>query len=287
MELNERDIFVPKGNLNIPRRNMPQIDKAHFPDLFVWLQKQGAGVRRTKIRADTLKPIQKEINIQAVDKLIKTKDPKLKKPFLVSKDGYIIDGHHRWLALLNIDPKTTITAFEIGAGVQQSLDLLRKYPRTLYKDPHNAEYNKPDHNLRMEQTDMPLTEKERLVAELKETLRGIDPALMSGAEYAMVVESAMGELINPLSATSAESGSFKDFVAEAKMAKYSDPEEKLQIRGFGVVKVGELERMLESRMAEVDKFIKRKDWRNVRALIMNTAIMPMLDALKMIQDARD
>jgi len=59
MELNETNIFIPKGNLKIPRRNMPQVDQKNLGDLFKWLKSQGVQVRRVRKPGAKLKPIQK------------------------------------------------------------------------------------------------------------------------------------------------------------------------------------------------------------------------------------
>lgn len=288
MNLYENQIFVPQGNMNIPRRNMPQVDKAHFADMLVWLKSQGVSVRRVKTKAIKLKPVQKEINLQAVEQLVKSKDPKLSKPFLITRDGFILDGHHRWLALLNIDRGASIDAFELSMPAKDALAILREYPRSLYKDARNAEYNQPDHGLKLEGDEMPMTEKERFMAELQESLRGIDPSIMSGDEYAAIVTETIEDLVHPGKlANEKKYSSFREFVNEAKSKRFDDPNERIQIRGFGVVTVGIVEKMLEDRLKEVDKFRQKKDWRSVRALIQNTAIMPLLDALKEIQDANE
>lgn len=288
MELNETKIFIPKGNLKIPRRNMPQVAASHLGDLFKWLKTQGVQVRKVNKPGASLKPIQKEISVQAVERLLKTADPKLNKPFLITKDGFILDGHHRWLALLQRDRKIVIPVFQINLKAKDALRILREYPRVLFKDTNNAEYNTPDNNLKLEDLEIAMSEQERFASDLQEHLEDIDPDIMTGTEYALIVEDALNNMIGaPLPEIDDSVGSFKDFITEARKKKFSDPKERILVRGFGSVRVGDLEKMVETRMKDVDKFRKNKDWRSVLATIQNTAIIPLLESLKEIQDANE
>lgn len=289
MAINENQIFVPKGNLKIPRRNMPQVDEKNFGDFFKWLRTEGIQVRRVRVPGAKLKPIQKEISQQAVQQLAKSNSPKLKKPFLISKDGFILDGHHRWLAMLQIDRKVTVEAFQVGLKARDAMDVLRAYPRVLFKDKNNAEYNRPDPNMKLENADMPMTEQERLIAELNEWMKGIDPSCMDGMEYALLIKEALQDMLGDTTGVEdPESyGSFKNFVTEARKDKFGDPKMRVQVRGFGMVRIGDLTKMAESRWKEMDKFRKNGDWRSVRALINNGALLPLLDVLKEIQDANE
>jgi len=207
---------------------------------------------------------------------------------LVTKDGFILDGHHRWLALLQIDKKVTIQAFELNLKAREALRILREYPRVLYKDKNNAEYNIPDPNLKLENVDMAMTEQERFITDLQEHLEGIDPDVMDGSEYALIVQNALNDMLGapPLEEDNSI-GSFKDFVTEARKKKFTDPKERFPVRGFGMVRVGELEKMFENRMKDVERFRKKKDWRNVLFTVQNTAFIPLLEGLKSVQDANE
>jgi len=87
-----------------------------------------------RIKAKDLKPIQQQIYYDksmkntvenGVDKSIKFL---AKKSFFVkSKDNYIIDGHHRWLSTMLIDPETTVNALSIDMPISELLDLTRAF----------------------------------------------------------------------------------------------------------------------------------------------------------------
>lgn len=142
-------IFVPKGNLGIPRRNMPQIEDSDQKEFFSYMKKNGGGVSKEKIKATLIKPIQKEIRADIVKQLVKKDSKKLQKPLIVSKDNFLLDGHHRWLALLNIDKDIEVQVVKIGLPMKKLLDLARKFPKVVYKDVNNKQFDDIDPKLKV------------------------------------------------------------------------------------------------------------------------------------------
>lgn len=132
-------VIVPPGNLGIPRIEMPQITASDLPDFLSWLKKQGIHWLSSAIPAADLKATQREINSAKVAKLIDKADgdprtlAKTKKPVLTSIDRYILDGHHRWAALYNVDPMTLMPCIVLQLPVRLLLPLMQKYPRVFHK----------------------------------------------------------------------------------------------------------------------------------------------------------
>lgn len=129
------------GNKEIPRDNMPQLKTAAVPGTPAWkkaeeiakekgidpkdvevnaenafleyLEKQKVQVNRGEsMPAVEMKATQNQLNADKVAGMAwalatnpKTKDPKhpLRQPLIVSRDGYVLDGHHRWAALVTAD----------------------------------------------------------------------------------------------------------------------------------------------------------------------------------------
>ena len=79
------------------RLSMPQIVAKKLPAFLKELREDGTKVKRATVDPKTLKPTQNKLDTAKVDKLKKLPEA-LKKPILVSKDGFILDGHHRWAA---------------------------------------------------------------------------------------------------------------------------------------------------------------------------------------------
>ena len=138
-------IKVPsKENLDIPRRNMPQIKRKHMDKFKDWLEDQKIKVKETSIPAKDLKPTQKDFNIKKVKELLDTNSEKLNKMLLVSKDNYILDGHHKWLAHINMDEHKKIKVMQVDLSAQDFLKKTKEFPKVRYKDLQDNEFKNTD-----------------------------------------------------------------------------------------------------------------------------------------------
>jgi hypothetical protein len=126
----------PKDTLNIKRKDMPQVASKDYDELFDYLKQNGAHFKKEIVPARSLKAIQGEFSDKGIETQIqKNIDMGVgKKPLIASKDNYIIDGHHRWLAAINTGANLHIIRVDISA--RQLLDLVKKFPKTTYKDIH-------------------------------------------------------------------------------------------------------------------------------------------------------
>jgi hypothetical protein len=123
-----------KDTLGIRREYMPQVASKDYPELFIFLQKAGAKLSNKMVAAHELKPIQKEFSDQGVTKSIGKGLSLEQKPLIMSSDGYIIDGHHRWLSVINTKPKKKIPVIRVNVPVRKLLALVKAFPGTTYKD---------------------------------------------------------------------------------------------------------------------------------------------------------
>ncbi len=103
---------------HIPRASMPQIPSARIDEFKDWMQREGVKITTEKVKASSLQKTQEEINQAAVDKnaaemLQPNHSPKLDKPVLVSRDGYILDGHHTWAARAKNNDDILIDRFDM------------------------------------------------------------------------------------------------------------------------------------------------------------------------------
>lgn len=80
-----------------PRHEMPQIPKTHQEAFDRFLAGQGVVSREVMMDPKRLKPTQSEFNQQKVTKMIESGVHK-SGTINVSRDGKILDGHHRWKA---------------------------------------------------------------------------------------------------------------------------------------------------------------------------------------------
>lgn len=120
------------GPFRIPREAMPQIAHEHYDELFAYLKEFGISIRKEKIDPRVIKPIQKSINMTAVSVLVQKGKASLKKPVLISKDNFLLDGHHRWAALkgLGVD---SIDAIKIQIPAKEAIAYLRSFEKTEFR----------------------------------------------------------------------------------------------------------------------------------------------------------
>ena len=126
-------IYVPQTSLNMPREQMPQITQANTMEFIDWLEGQGITVQFVAMPVALLRCVQgadavdpKKVTALQNSQTIST------KPFIVSKDNYVFDGHHRWLALLNRDPHFSVDTYRVNLPIRDLLDMAGKYSKTMY-----------------------------------------------------------------------------------------------------------------------------------------------------------
>ena len=124
--LQRRKNLEEDGILDVPnldkckgkmRHGMPQIENW---DAFVdAVKSKGGDITEKEILPSDLKPSQKNFKPEKVLELIKQENET--KPIVTSKDGFVLDGHHRWLASHHDDKK--IKCAEISLDLDEVLDL--------------------------------------------------------------------------------------------------------------------------------------------------------------------
>lgn len=130
----ENKVKLPKS-LGIPRSKMPQVSSRYISDYIKFLKSNGIGVKSKKFKVSDVKMTQKEINQNKVLGLMKGDNREhLAKPVVISNDGYILDGHHRILALYNLDNDATINTIQVNLPIQKLLDITFTYPNVFTKN---------------------------------------------------------------------------------------------------------------------------------------------------------
>lgn len=123
------------NSLNIPRNKMPQISKEFIPDFLKTLTNSGVNVSRRDIPLKNLKPTQNQINTNRVrEKFESFSDGAQPKPFIVSYDNYILDGHHQLFALKILDPSAKVDCHFVGLPMKDLLQFAHDFPKTKYKN---------------------------------------------------------------------------------------------------------------------------------------------------------
>jgi hypothetical protein len=132
--LQEANIYNPQHNLQVSREDMPQIATAHMGEFVGWLDQQGIDVQFEKVPVSSLRSVQNEIDLDKVSDLsLSLSTSVLTKPLVISSDNYILDGHHRWLALLNRDPHFQIDAYRVNLPILKLLESSKAFPKAFFQ----------------------------------------------------------------------------------------------------------------------------------------------------------
>jgi hypothetical protein len=127
------NMYYPPHNLGYSRINMPQIEDNLQLDFFKYLTNTGVKFDKKNITIGNIKPAQKDLRVDVATNLLKSGSVKLKKPLLISSDNYLMDGHHRWLALMFDNPKQKLNVVVINVKGKSLLQIMRKFDKVEFK----------------------------------------------------------------------------------------------------------------------------------------------------------
>ncbi len=116
-------------DLGIDRASMPQFPKANLDMLLADLKSDGIPVHRVNAPVTNIKPSQRGHDpshaVGIAQKMAAGEFPL--KPLLVSKDWYLLDGHHRWAASKLVKPKGEVPVIWIGLNFKDLLSYADKH----------------------------------------------------------------------------------------------------------------------------------------------------------------
>lgn len=121
----------------IPRVKMPQMDDAQTKAFRQYLKDRGYKVEKQKQFASHLRATQNELNGAKVAKIAERlrNDPDHQaKRLVVSKDNYILDGHHHWGAKIGLDAEdgnlendTKVKIARVNIGITKLLEEAERF----------------------------------------------------------------------------------------------------------------------------------------------------------------
>lgn len=128
------ETFIPKYTLGIRRGSMPQVKHTDIPDYLNWMHKnKHVTCIHTDLHVNRLKFAQKNFNELKVQALMTQDRVQLRQPVIVSADHFILDGNHRVLALLNLEPFDTIPVLLMSVNFPELLKATQEYPKSFTK----------------------------------------------------------------------------------------------------------------------------------------------------------
>ena len=117
--------FPPESRtMGVPRAQMPQIKAEHRGAMTQFLGARGITHEQVELDANDLAPTQREFSVSKVQKAIDFKGGS--RSILVSSDGYVLDGHHQWLA--SAEKGEPVQAIRLNAPIKQLVRAVREFP---------------------------------------------------------------------------------------------------------------------------------------------------------------
>ncbi len=118
------------GTLKIPRAEMPQIKAEHRGAMTQFLKARGVNHEQDTVPAAELKPTQAEFSPSKVAKAMEFDGGD--RSILVSSDGYVLDGHHQWLAKRERGEQVDIIRFD--APIADLVKQAHEFPSSTVAD---------------------------------------------------------------------------------------------------------------------------------------------------------
>jgi hypothetical protein len=129
-----------ESNVGVDRKDMPQIYEEHMDEYIDFLDSKGITYEMDfGVEVGKLKPTQENISIPRIKKILTrllngyytdTKGLKLNplsRRLIATRDGYILDGHHRWASLLFLSPNNKMDVLRINARINDLISVSKDF----------------------------------------------------------------------------------------------------------------------------------------------------------------
>jgi nicotinamide mononucleotide adenylyltransferase len=133
-DMTSGQIYIPSNShMPMSRGVMPQIKSADVQAFRAFMSQNGIRSSYETVPVDSLSATQAEFSKHKIKRLIDTNSPALGLMIMVSGDDYVLDGHHRWLANFNIDPKGMQKVLRFHAPMKRLIIVAKSFPGVTYK----------------------------------------------------------------------------------------------------------------------------------------------------------
>jgi hypothetical protein len=128
-----------RDNLGIMRDQMPQVPSGAKDEFLSEMEQRGIGVTREDVSPQKLHPIQAEISASKTGMILRDLNQNGHKKgdgarIVVSSDGYVIDGHHRWAASAFMslkDESEKIPVLRVDMTHMELIDVVRAWNKAM------------------------------------------------------------------------------------------------------------------------------------------------------------
>lgn len=105
------------NSIGIPRNELPQIDFKYFNNILQSLEKNDIEYKSGKVSCDKLKPSQYDLNKEKIQSMLDNEAYNEDRTIFVSKEGYIVDGHHYWATKYSYDKTSPINVILVKMNI--------------------------------------------------------------------------------------------------------------------------------------------------------------------------
>ena len=106
----------------IPRHHLPQIPAEERERFREYLLGHDVKTKWAKVAISNLRPIQQAVKKDKVQ-FFKDHPDKLAEPLIISKEGFILDGHHRFVAQQELDPAAKMNCLVCNCNLKTLIEL--------------------------------------------------------------------------------------------------------------------------------------------------------------------
>ena len=123
--LTESEIVRLNNTLGIEREELPQIDNDSMDEYLKHLESRNIAFETKSQPVASLNTSQTKIDLDKI-KNIMNNDSKM-NPIIVSKDDYILDGHHRALAAYNTDNECEVPIIKVDLPIDELIEISNEF----------------------------------------------------------------------------------------------------------------------------------------------------------------
>lgn len=127
--MEEKDVLIKfKDSKGYDRESMPQIPRKYIPDFIGYLCMRGYDVKPISVSISEIRPTQDLYDLGKVQNKIETFRPEDSiKTFIISKDNYLLDGHHTYQALTHVMPNQKVRVIRCNLDIDELIEVADGY----------------------------------------------------------------------------------------------------------------------------------------------------------------
>lgn len=119
------------NTIGISREELPQINFDFLENILEKFKNDDIRVRSGTVPVTDLKPCQDKLNNDKIESIVKDGAWEDDRKLFISKDGFIVDGHHYWAANMVKDPSRRIGVYLVDMNI---IDLINWFNSSKFSE---------------------------------------------------------------------------------------------------------------------------------------------------------